>query len=155
MNIDSLWCPDLVEEPTKIAELAALYTGRSRAFVVYKSGTIVFSDTGISRPDGDYDATLLDAVNESPNFNVQAMQQGNFLVRFRGPVTGLVLGEFYDQHRDAIRAGVEGGALLPGETVLVGTESQVPEEHYYVGLYARSKLFSDARNLEICERFAP
>lgn len=153
--MDSMWHPALVEEPAEIAELAALYTGRSRAFAVYKSGTIVFSDTSTSRPDGDYDITLLDAVKEAPNFNVQEMQQGNFLVRFKGPVTGLVLGEFYDQHRDVIRAGVEALALLPGEMVLAGTKSQVPEEHYYVGLYARFKLFSDARSLEICERFEP
>lgn len=153
--IASLWQPNSIEDPVTIAEVAAFYTGRSRAFVIYKSGTIVFSDTGSARPDGDYDATLLDAVNGAPDFNVREMEDGNFLVRFKGPVTGIVLGSFYDAHREAIRIGVDAGALLPGEEVRPGTEAQLPKEHYYVGLYARSKLFVDASSLEICERFTP
>ena len=154
MNVLS-WQPDAVEDPIAIAKLAAFYTGRTRAFVVYKSGTIVFSDTTQPRPDGDYDATLLAAVSEPPSFNVQEMREGNFLVRFKGPVTGLVLGDFYDEHREAIRVGVDSGALLPGEEVRAGTESPVPRKHYYVGLYARSKLYADVQSLEICERFIP
>lgn len=151
----SLWQPTSVEDPATIAEVAAFYTGRSRAFVVYKSGTIVFSDTGSARPDGDYDVTLLDAVKGTSDFNVREMEDGNHLVRFRGPVTGIVLRSFYDAHREAIRIGVDAGGLLPGEEVRPGTEAQVPREHYYVGLYARSKLFADAESRQICERFAP
>lgn len=153
--IASLWQPTSVEDPVRIAEAAAFYTGRSRAFVIYKSGTIVFSDTGCARPDGDYNATLLDAVNGAPNFNVREMQDGNLLVRFKGPVTGLVLGSFYDAHREAIRIGVDAGALLPNEEVRSSTEAQLPKKHYYVGMYARCKLFLDVSSLEICERFTP
>jgi hypothetical protein len=153
--VASLWQPTSVEGPAIVAEFGAFYTGRSRAFVVYRSGTIVFSDTESARPDDDYDATLLDAVNSAPDFNVREMEDGNFLVRFKGPVTGIVLGSFYEAHRESIRTGVDAGALLPGEEVRLGTEVQVPREHYYVGLYARSKLFVDAESREICERFEP
>lgn len=151
----SLWQPTSVEDPATIAEVAAFYTNRSKAFVAYKSGTIVFSDTGSTRPDGDYDMSLLYAANEDRSFNVREMEDGNFVVRFKGTVTGIVLGSFYDAHREAIRIGVDAGALLPGEEVRPGTEAQLPKEHYYVGLYARSKLFVDAESLEICERFTP
>ncbi|MGL3214245.1 hypothetical protein [Bradyrhizobium sp. BR 1433] len=94
-------------------------------------------------------------LNGAPDFNVRAMEDGNFFVRFKGPVTGIVLGSFYDAHRGTIRIGVDPGALLPGEEVRPGTEAQLPREHYYVGLYARSKLFVDAESLEICEKFTP
>jgi hypothetical protein len=151
----SLWKPPSVEDPATLLDVAAFYTDRSRAFVVYTSGTIVFSDTGSARPNKDYDLTLLDAVDRAPDFNVRPMQDGNFLVRFKGPVTGIVLGSFYDAHRETIRTGVDAGALLPGEEVHPGTETQLPRDHYYIGLYARSKLFVDAASLEICERFTP
>lgn len=151
----SLWQPNSVEGSETIAEVAAFYTDRSRAFVVYKAGTIVFSDTGSPRSDGDYDATLLEAVNGALDFNVREMKDGNFLVRFKGPVTGIVLRSFYDAHRETIKIGVDTGALLPGEEVHPGAEAQVPREHYYVGLYARSKLFIDAESREIGERFTP
>lgn len=151
----SLWRPKVIEDPESIAEVAAFYTSRSRAFVVYVSGTIVFSDTAFPRPDIDYDATLLEAVSGSSDFNVREMEDGNFLVRFKGPVTGIVLGSFYSTHRDEIKVGVDAGALLPDEEVRPDTEAQVPREHYYVGLYARSKLFIDAECTEICQRFTP
>lgn len=151
----SLWQPSSVENPAVIAEVATSYTDGSRAFVVYKSGTIVFSDTASARSDGDYDVTLLEAVNGKPDFNVREMEDGNFLVRFKGPVTGIVLKSFYDAHRDVIRIGVDAGALLPGEEVRSDTEKQISLEHYYIGLYARSKLFVDAESTKICKRFVP
>jgi len=149
------WQPDVIENPATIAELGARYTGRSRAFVVYEFGTLVFSDTNVPRSIEEYDATLLAAVVSPPSFTVQDMQLGNFLVRFKGPVTGLVLGDFYRSHNTEIRNGIDTGGLILGEKVQVDTQSPVPEEHYYIGLYARSKLFADARNLKISEHFSP
>lgn len=150
----TMWKPLVTEDTKAVAEAAALYTGHTRAFVVYETGTIVFSDTDGARPDGDYEATLLAVVRETPNFTVQTMQQGNFLVRFKGPVTGLVLGDFFRRHGDAIRDDVDRGALFPGEEVRGGTD-QVSQEHYYVGLYARAKLYADASRPVIRERFVP
>jgi hypothetical protein len=150
-----MWQPELVESPETVAKLAALYTSASRAFAVFRSGTIVFSDGRASRSDEDYIATLSDAISGAPNFNVQEMKQGAFLVRFRGPVTGVVISEFYEKHRESIRKHLDTGALLPGETVLAGTRASVPDEHYYVGLYARCKLFADAEEKLIVERFSP
>jgi hypothetical protein len=151
----ALWQPTVFEDPLSIARVAAIYTSQSRAFVVYSAGTIVFSDTRSARLDADYEATLLDAANGAPDFDVREMEGGNFVVRFRGPVTGIVLGSFYDSHREAIRTGVDAGALLPGERVQPGNEAQIPREHYYVGLYARSKLFVDLKSRKIRERFTP
>ena len=149
------WCPREVESPSDIAALAQKYTSAARAFVVYARGTIVFSDTSSPRKDPDYHATLLEAVRSKPDFTVQEMNDGNFLVRFKGPVTGIVMASFYDAHIDEIRSSVAEGGLLEGERVVAGTDAPIPSEHYYIGLYCRSKLFADANAPQIVERFPP
>ena len=148
------WRPAEIESPAMVAALAEKYTSAARAFVVYAHGTIVYSDSGAPRDDVAYHATLLEAVRDRPNFTVQEMKDGNFLVRFKGPVTGIVLAAFYEARRHEIRSSVEGGGLLDGERVVAGTDAPIPSEHYYIGLYCRAKLFADASEPRIEERFA-
>lgn len=146
---------EIFEPPSLICKLAKTYTGEARAFVVYKTGTIVFSDSALARSDDDYGATLLDVMSGPQNFTVQQMVQRNFLVRFKGPVTGMVLNAFYEENQESIRRAIDEGGLLPGEEVRLNTDASVPENHYYVGLYARAKLYADVQRMEICERFRP
>lgn len=149
------WKPSEVESPSLIAEAAATYTNSARAFVVYRFGTIVFSDTNRARLDEEYLATLQAVLSVRQDFNVLEMNDHNLLVRFAGPVSGLVLRDFYDRNNAAIEEAVVDGGLLPGETVLVGEDRSVPNEHYYAGLYARAKLYCDIDHPQICVRFIP
>lgn len=149
------WKPERVEDVAVVAEKLREYTNRGRAFVVYQSGTAVFSDTAVERSDQDYDATLIAVAKQAPDFRVLPMQGGNYLVRFAGPVCGLVLGAFYDEHAREIRRQIELGGLLPGEHLLDGGEMSNPVEHYYVGLFARAKLYRDVEAKVIAVRFSP
>jgi hypothetical protein len=115
----------------------------------------VFSDTDKARLDEEYVATLRAAVSVQPDFKVLDMNDGNFLVRFAGPVSGLVLRDFYDRNKAAIEKAIVEGGLLPGETVLPGEDRALPAAHYYAGLYARVKLFCDVDDPQICVRFIP
>ena len=149
------WTPSLVEDHGAIEKLAAVYSSGQRAFVVYGTGTVVFSDTAQARADGDYDATLEEVVNHPPDFKVMPMEDGNYLVRFAGPVTGIVVADFFQQHKEAIVSGLNEGGLLPGEQLVVPEGSQMSDEHYRVGLYARAKLYVDASCSAISRRFIP
>lgn len=147
------WTPVSVEPASDVESRACEYTNKQRAFAVYTSGTIVFSDSVQARPDDDYHSTLEAAVMQSPDFKVMPMEDGNYLVRFSGPVTGVVLSGFFKANRESIQAALIDGGLLPGEEIVAPVD--VPEEHYWVGLFARAKLYADARSLQIASRFTP
>jgi len=149
------WQPELVDDVPTIASCVRGYTNGQRAFVVYELGTIVFSDSPRSRSDSDYNATLTAVVTRPPDFKVMRMEDGNLLVRFAGLVTGLVLADFYTEHEETIRRGVDSGGLLPGEQLMTEATLEIPESHYYAGLFARAKLYLDAAREQIVERFTP
>lgn len=147
------WKPEHVEDVELVAQKMREYTNGSRAFVVYQCGTAVFSDTGSERPDQDYEATLVEVARQAPDFRVMPMQDGNYLVRFAGPVCGVVIGDFYAKHANEIREKIESGGLLSGEQVMGVEEALAPEEHYYIGLFARAKLYRDVSERVIAVRF--
>ena len=148
------WQPTNVEDVDEIVERHIEYTDYQRAFVVFKWGTVVASDSTLARTDGDYMTTLMWVVNHSPDFNVISMNDENFVVRFRGPVSGIVLRGFFAVHSSEIYKGVDEGGSVPGEQ-LMSKEGQIDQETYYVGLYARAKMYRDAAEQTIVRRFVP
>ena len=149
------WKPDIVENVSSIVECMRTYTDEKRAFVAFKYGTIVFSNLSAPRPDSDYKATLMAVAHQSPDFKVIPMEDKNLLVRFTGPVSGLVLVDHYLANSSNIQRGVIDGGLLPGEQLITPSELAAPEDHYYAGLYARAKLYQDINSCQIVERFIP
>jgi hypothetical protein len=149
------WKPELVEDVGIVTKKLREYTNGARAFAVYKCGTAVFSDTAAKRPDEDYDATLLAVGHRAPDFKVVPMRDGNYLVRFSGPVCGLVLQDFFSEHVAEIREKSKRDGLLPGEQVVDAGKMSAPVEHYYVGLFARAKLYRDIEEKLIVDRFVP
>ena len=152
---EPIWKPSTVEAVEMVAAKMLEYTDRKRAFVVFSFGTVVFSDTRFARSDIDYCQTLLSAVQRPPDFRVILMNDRNLLVRFAGPVSGIVLNEFYLANKMAITSGVESGGLLPGETLVAPAETSVLLDHYIAGLYARAKLYSDVGTNRIASRIEP
>lgn len=149
------WKPELVEDTALVARKMREYTNDGRAFVVYQCGTVVFSDTAANHPDQDYEATLVAVAHQAADFNVMPMQDGNYLVRFAGPVCGLVVGDFYAAHAKEIKEKIESGGLLSGEQVMDAGEATAPVDHYYIGLFARAKLYRDVGEKIIAIRFDP
>ena len=149
------WKPELVEDAELVAEKLREYTNGGRAFVVYQCGTAVFSDTATARPDQDYEETLIAVAHQAPDFSVIPMKDGNYLVRFAGPVCGVVMSNFYAQNASEIREKIGQAGLLPGEQVMEAGEVSAPAEHYYIGLFARAKLYRDVEEKIIASRFSP
>ncbi|RCS43994.1 hypothetical protein DTL42_18600 [Bremerella cremea] len=115
MNIPKpSWEPNTVEDVNEILERMKAYTNESRAFVVYSCGTTVFSDSASQLDEEAFHETLKAVVMQPPDFKVMSMENGNLMVRFAGPVCGLVLGSFYQDHQEDIVASVTSGGLLDG-----------------------------------------
>ena len=140
------WVPDKVEDIKLIYDRLGFYTDLKRSFVVYKHGTGVFPEKSACDPS-ECDSLLMSVVMNPPDFKVTPMKDGNFLVGFAGPVYGVVIGEFFKKNKDRIINRVSLGGLLPGERLLRPDSSiPTPEDHYYIGLYARAKLYADAES---------
>lgn len=149
------WQPTVTESAEEVRKLAANYTNGRRAFVVFRSGTVVYSDSERHREDADYIATLEAVIVQSPDFKVVPLQDGNLLVRFTGPVTGIVVASFYAANSDSIAKGIVEGGFLPGESIIAGESSEPSEQQYRAGLYARAKMYADAVHPEIAARHCP
>jgi hypothetical protein len=141
-----IWVPDRVEDIKIIYDRLAFYTNNKKHFVVYEYGTGVYPKKAECDPI-ECDSILMSVVMNPPNFKVTPMKDGNFLVGFKGPVYGVVLGDFYQEYKDLIINNVLSGGLLPGEKLLKPeSDFSIPEDHYYIGLYARAKLYADAES---------
>ena len=150
-----LWRPDIIEDVTAIAQILMEYTSGTRAFVVYECGTAVFSDSAVGRLDQDYESTLVGVGHQPPDFKVVPMKSGNYLVRFFGPVCVLVIGEFFTKNFKEIKRELDKGGFLPGEKVVDIGQNPSPPDHYYIGLFARAKLYRDITDKVIAIRFVP
>ncbi len=149
------WKPGIVEDLDEIAGRCAEYTDFCRAFVVFKWGTAVYSLSPIARPDAEYKQILAVVVRTSPDFAVARMNDGNFLVSFVGPVSGIVLQKSLIIHSAEIYENAPEGGLLPSEHLIPPSTAEITHEKYCVGLYARARLYQDAEEQEIAVRFVP
>src|SRR6185369_12059035 len=91
------WRPIRVEVPEWFVDRMAHYTDRRKGFLVYEHGTAVLDDSLSGADIIRCNASLLEVVTHHPDFTVMPMRDGNFVVRFRGPVYGLVDGAFVQQ----------------------------------------------------------
>ena len=112
------WIPDAFEDAVDVGERMQVYTSGRRAFVVYWSGTTVFSDSALQCEDEDYHHTMCDVVIRPPDFKVIPMEDANLMIRFAGPVCGLVFDKSYRANESKIIKYATSGGLLPGEAFL-------------------------------------
>lgn len=155
--IKDVWQPDQdeVESISDIVTLTRNYSSNSLAFVVFKTGTVVASDTDVHRPDDHYYAILSHVMSRSPDFNVRIMNDKNFTVHFEGSVAGIVLNDHYKKTRNKIVENLESNGLMAGEKITYDGSGMMPSDRSFIGLYARAKLFKDVLNPEIVERCNP
>lgn len=139
------WIPDHFEEPSMLLEKLAFFTSEQKPFVVYKYGTAVFP-SDVKDWKSECSHHLKNAVSQSPDFKVTRMNSGDYLVGFNGPIYGLVFSDFFLENEKQIQTKIQAGGLIQNEEIIV--PEGVPEIHYYVGLYARAKLYADASSLE-------
>jgi hypothetical protein len=149
------WRPIRAEAPDWFVERMAHYTDRRKGFLVYAHGTAVFGDNAFGPEVVTCNAALLNVVTHSPDFSVMPMRDGNFLVSFRGPVFGLVEGEFVKQNQQQLLVDAMKRGLFPKEALIPPSADVVKAGHHVIGLYARANLYLDAESRIITGRFTP
>ena len=131
----------------------AHYTDRRKGFLVYEHGTAVFDDSPSGPDIITCNASLLEVVTHHPDFSVMPMRDGNFIVRFRGPVYGLVDGVFARQNPQQLMSEALKLGLLPSEALLQSNDEAIKAGHHAIGLYARASLYLDAEWQVVVGRF--
>lgn len=149
------WIPEHFEEPIIIEELVKTFTDNSRAFVVFSTGTVIISKTTELYSDQQYIETLSSVVHQHPDFRVMPLKGNKYMVGFAGPVYGIVDGDMFDANSESIVANLKSGGLIPGEVISTNTEENAIGMNYFIGLYARAKLYRDFKEMQIALRYSP
>lgn len=148
------WRPTRVEPAEWFLSRMAFYTDETEGFVVLKNGTTVFDNSATGPDLVTCRSALLGAISRSPDFSVIQMKDWNYVVRFRGPVYGLVSSELVDHNLpellyDALKMG-----LLPSEALLQEDHRETERGHHAIGLYARACLYLDLESQVEIARFS-
>jgi hypothetical protein len=143
------WRPEYIVKNGDVVDKISLYTNHQKPFVIYENGTCVFPSIIDENLQFTCDEILTNVVMSSPDFKVNKMNDGNFMVSFLGPVYSLVFEDTFNKNKKNIIESVDAKGLLSGEKVISSSDSSSPLDHYYIGLYARAYLYMDAADRHI------
>ncbi len=141
------WRPSFQAPIEKIVERFQHYQNNAQDFVVFKNGTCVHVDSGLT------DRKAISAANRvlrkitgyHPDFNTLSMDDGNYLVTYNHPASNVIL------KRTALAnwSDIESHHLdgLVRDEVLIGSRGHnIFDDRGKIGLLGRSYMFMDALN---------
>ena len=146
------WRPTFGQPLDRVADRIAYYSDGSHDFTVFKNGTCVILEDGLS----DEEATafslrvLADILNFHPDMNPTPMDDGNILVRYNHPAANVVL-------RDVARANwpeIEGrhlDGLAPSEVLMTPLGPNRFDDFGKQALLGRAYMFMDAQAPKLVE----
>lgn len=130
----------------------AYYTDGTRDFSIFKNGTCVILDNGLS----DRAATafslkvLTDIINYHPDMNPTSMDDGNILVRYNHPAANVVIHEIAKAHWAEIESRHLDG-LTPSEVLITPLGPNKFDDFGKQALLGRAYMFMDAQEPEVVE----
>lgn len=118
--------------------------------VLYEHGSWVFPSASSDKlEEGRHRLTELG--KGKINFEVREMDDGNYIVAFNEKVFTVVLRDEFLDLRDKIIAEAK---ATPSEEFIVGRKGS-PEDHFYIGLFGRSRLLRDIQSPKAVGQLAP
>jgi len=140
-----LTCPPSSEW---IVEKYAAYL-KGKRYTVYAHGTcVVWGEIG-GLVSSEANSHLRSVAAGRPDFKVRRHSDGNYLVTFRGGVTGLVSEEFFVANFDTLKEWAKTSGMFASEKFLVDRSDGDAVTDLVAGLYARANLFKDALELNV------
>ena len=100
---------------------------------------------------------LDEILNFHPDFSTIKMSDGNWLVRYNGPVASIVFGDEVDKSWDYIERNYRDG-VTPHEALFKGDIKglhNVFDKDGKIGLFARARMFMDADNPHVVKIWYP
>jgi hypothetical protein len=144
------WKPSFSQPIEAVIERIAYYFDGKRDFAVFRNGTCVILDAGLS--DADAKATslkvLADIFSFHPDMNPAHMDDGNILVRYNHPAINVVLSSVAKAHWDEIeRRHLDG--LTPDEVLITPLGQNKFDDFGKQALLGRAYMFMDAESPEV------
>jgi len=141
------WRPNVPVNIETVADRAAYYTNRQRTVVIFRNGTCVVLPRESAKPEVEAKEVLNKVFNYHPDFNPQAMDDGNYAVTFSQPnCFAVVTRSEFERNKDYIVKNHLDGVVK--DEVLLNAEKKpnVFDERGMIGLFGRARMFMDAEN---------
>lgn len=135
----------------RIQRTAAYYANGKFHAEVYKHGTCVFPSVSPNGKVGSGQRLLVGLGDHPIDFTVKEMDDRNFVVRFNDSVFSIVFGDEYAENRSDLIQQVTDA--IADEVIAARPDS--PNDHLFIGLYARTRLFEDIKAPELVRSVRP
>jgi hypothetical protein len=144
------WRPSFAQPTELIVDRMSYYTDGKRDFVVFRNGTCVLLDDGLSKQAAELAAkkVLADIFGFHPDMNPANMDDGNILVRYNHPAFNVVLREVARAHWAEIEQRHLDG-LTPHEVLITPLGPNLFDDLGKQSLLGRAYMFMDAQSPEI------
>lgn len=149
------WKPALPIDIERTVKTFAYYCDNKKSFVVFKNGTCVIVSENSPQPGKEAEETLGKIYNFHPDFNTQAMDDRNFLVRYSQPGFSIVFKDEFEKNKDYIEQHhLEG---LTRDEVLLDAQGRPNkfDDRGKIGLFGRARMFLDAQNPIVVKTWKP
>lgn len=149
------WKPAVPVDIPRTVETFAYYTDRKKSFAVLTHGTCILLPDGSKDAEEDAKGILDKVYHYHPDFNPQAMDDGNFMVSYSQPAYSVVFKEEWATHRDHIdRNHLDG--VVRGEVLLnARCERNKFDDRGKIGLFGRARMFLDAQTPVVVRIWRP
>jgi hypothetical protein len=149
-----LWRPSFFQPRDRIVDRIAYYFNGTRDFTVFKNGTCVILEGGLSDAGAKAFSlkVLSDIFNYHPDMNPAPMDDGNILVRYNHPAVNVVLQDIAKAHWAEIEARYMDG-LATSEVLITPLGQNKFDDFGKQALLGRAYMFMDAQAPEIVETY--
>lgn len=118
---------------------------------IYKCGTCVFPLVDERKTPRDSSVQLKNLLSHPLDFVVKEMDDGNFVVRFDEFIFSVVLAQEFAQREAKVEQQLKSYAE---DEVVAGARSQ-PKAHLLIGVFARTRLLEDIRDVTLSRSVIP
>lgn len=141
------WRPSIQQPLERIADRLRYYTDNSRDFAVFRNGTCVLLDEGLTDEEAEVFAkdVLQRIFNAHPDMNPLDMDDGNVLVRYNHPAVNIVL-EDVAQANWSVIENFHQDALATHEVLITPLGTNVFDAFGKKALFGRCYMFMDAQD---------
>jgi len=149
------WKPNIPVDIERTIQTFAYYSDKKKAFAVFENGTCVLIPDGSPDPESTAKEILNKVYNYHPDFNPQAMDDGNFMVSYSQPAYSVVFKDEFEKNRDYIDQNHLDGVVRAEVLLNAKGEPNKFDDIGKIGLFARSRMFLDAQKPVVVKIWKP
>ena len=149
------WKPNVPVDIERTIQAFAYYSDKKKTFAVFENGTCVVVPDESSNVENSAKEILDKVYNYHPDFNPQAMDDGNFMVSYSQPAYSVVFKDEFEKNRDYIDQNHLDGVVRAEVLLNAKGEPNKFDDRGKIGLFARSRMFLDAQKPVVVKIWKP